>query len=52
MNRVHLRIVFGVELCRRLAFVDSRVRVSVRVRITFWVRVECIRVRLSVEIDD
>ena len=39
---MHLRIVLGVELCRRLAFVDLRVRVRVRVRIAFWVRFESI----------
>ena len=39
---MHLRIVLGVELCRRLAFVDSRVGVRVNDRIAFWVRIECI----------
>ena len=39
---MHLRIVLRVELCRRLAFEDSRVRVRVRDRIAFWVRIECI----------
>ena len=33
-------------------WVESKFRVGLRVRIDFWVRIECIWVRVSVEIDD
>ena len=33
-------------------WIESTFRVGLRIRIAFWVRIECIWVRFSVEIDD
>ena len=51
---MHLVVGVGAGSGLRIGFVlvESKFRVRRRVRIAFWVRVECIRVRVSVENDD
>ena len=49
---MHLRIVLGVELCIRLAFIKSRVRVRVMPGLPFGLESSAFRVRVSVGIDD
>ena len=47
---MHLRIVLGVEFCIGLAFVESRVRFRVMVRIGFGLQSNAFRVRVRVRI--
>ena len=49
---IEVGIGVGLGLVLRFVWVESRFRVGLRVRIAFWVRIECIWVRFSVEIDD
>ena len=49
---MHLRIVLGVELCVRLAFVEWRVRLGLGSGLPNALESSAFRLEVSVEIDD